>query len=157
MLSPADGTVSKILRVDHHVATGGPAVIVRIFLSILDVHINRSPCDGEVIAVRHVPGKYYDARREISAAENESNLITLSIGGDETIGVRQVSGAIARRIVCPLKAGDRLTQGQKFGMIKFGSTTELVMPRPDDVVVLVAEGDKVRAGLTLLARLKSKS
>ena len=157
MLSPADGIVSKILRVDHHVATGGPAVIVRIFLSVLNVHINRSPCDGEVIAVRHAPGKYYDARREISAAENESNLITLSIGNDETIGVRQVSGAIARRIVCPLQVGDRLTQGQKFGMIKFGSTTELVLPRPDDVVVLVAEGDEVRAGLTLLARLKPKS
>lgn len=157
MLSPADGTVSKVLRVDYHEATGGPAVIVRIFLSVLNVHINRSPCDGEVSALKHVPGKYYDARREISAAENESNLITLCIGGDETIGVRQVSGAIARRIVCPLQRGDRLSRGQKFGMIKFGSTTELILPRPDDVEVLVAEGDKVRAGLTRLARLKPKS
>ena len=189
MLSPADGAISKVFRVDHHEATGGPAQIVRIFLSVLNVHINRAPCDGEVVGIRHTPGKYHDARTEISAQENESNLITLRIshgvgeaegeshagpdalgrsgsgsgsggagGGDvETLGVRQVSGAVARRIVCPLKVGDRLVRGQKFGMIKFGSTTELILPRPDDVEVLVKEGDKVKAGLTVLARLKPPS
>jgi len=156
MLSPADGAVSKVFRVDHHEATGGPAQIVRIFLSVLNVHINRAPCDGEVIGLLHTPGTYYDARTERSAEENESNLITMWIEDGETIGVRQVSGAIARRIVCPLKVGDRLERGRKFGMIKFGSTTELILPRPDDVEVLVKEGDKVRAGITVLADLKPR-
>ena len=156
MLSPADGTISKVFRVESHEATGGPAQVVRIFLSVLNVHINRSPYDGEVTALKHTPGKYHDARSEISAEANESNLITLRIEGGETIGVRQVSGAIARRIVCPLNTGDRLTRGEKFGMIKFGSTTELIMPRPDDVEVLVEEGDTVKAGLTMLARLSPK-
>ncbi|MCZ6834873.1 MAG: phosphatidylserine decarboxylase [Planctomycetota bacterium] len=154
MLSPADGTISKVFKVDHHEATDGPAQVVRIFLSVLDVHINRSPFDGEVVSVKHTPGKYHDARTELSAKENESNLITFTIKGDELIGVRQVSGAIARRIVCPLQAGDTLKRGEKFGMIKFGSTTELILPRPEDVEVLVAEGDKVKGGVTVLARLR---
>lgn len=158
MLSPADGTISKVFRVEHHESTDGPALIVRIFLSVLDVHINRAPFEGEVIALKHTPGKYHDARSDISAKENESNVITLSIttkdgARQERIGVRQVSGAIARRIVCPLKVGDHLQRGEKFGMIKFGSTTELILPRPDDVEVLVAEGDTVKAGLTAMARL----
>lgn len=162
MLSPADGTVSKVFRVEHHESTDGPAMIVRIFLSVLNVHINRSPFEGDVLALKHTPGNYHDARTDISASENESNLITLRItteGGarQEMIGVRQVSGAIARRIVCPLKVGDHLQRGEKFGMIKFGSTTELILPRPDDVEVLVAEGDSVKAGLTAMARLKPGS
>jgi phosphatidylserine decarboxylase len=72
---------------------------------------------------------------------------------DERIGLRQVSGMLARTIVCPLRPGDRLQRGQKFGMIKFGSTTELILPRPDHVIVHVKKGDKVRGGLTLLATL----
>ncbi len=174
MLSPADGRISKIFRVDHHEATGGPAQVIRIFLSVLDVHVNRSPFDGEVVALNHKPGRYLDARSEKSAELNESNLITIRISHrrevratadadgqdarvtdiDETIGVRQVSGAIARRIVCPLKIGDRLTRGERFGMIKFGSTTELILPRPDDVTVHVNVGDTVRGGLTVLATLR---
>lgn len=157
MLSPADGTISKIFRLEHHEATGGPAVVVRIFLSVLNVHLNRSPYDGEIVAIVHTPGKYHDARTELSAKENESNLMTLKIESGETIGIRQVSGAIARRIVCPVKAGQKLIRGERYGMIKFGSTTELILPRPDDVEVLVAEGDKVKGGLTLLARLGEKS
>jgi phosphatidylserine decarboxylase len=157
MLSPADGKVSKVLTVEAHDATEGPAVVVRIFLSVLNVHLNRAPCGGTVAALKHTPGKYYDARSERSARENESNLMTLTVEGGETIGVRQVSGAIARRIVCPVAIGDALAQGQRYGMIKFGSTTELILPRPDDVEVMVKEGDVVRGGLTVLARLKPKN
>ena len=153
MLSPADGAVSCVETVDEHEATGGPATIVRIFLSVLNVHVNRAPCDAEVVALRYVPGKFLNAQTEESARVNESNLMTLRVDGGETIGVRQVSGMIARRIVCPLKPGDRLRQGQKFGMIKFGSTAELILPRPGDVTVHVQKGDKVRGGLTQLATL----
>jgi len=157
MLSPADGVVSAVEHVDDHSATNGPAVIVRIFLSLLNVHVNRAPFDGEVTDLVHTPGEFLNAQTEESARVNESNLITLRIdtggGLEEMIGVRQVSGMIARTIVCPLKVGDRLTRGQKFGMIKFGSTTELILPRPGDVEVHVRKGDKVKAGLTRLATI----
>lgn len=150
-LSPADGTISAIERLDAHEATGGsPAVVIRIFLSVLDVHVNRSPCVATVVRCHHRPGRYLDARTAESARVNESNLIILDRGG-ETIGVRQVSGAIARRIVCPLTPGRKLECGERFGMIKFGSTTELILPRPDEVAVQVRLGEKVRGGLTVLA------
>ena len=157
MLSPADGTVSAVFTVDSHEATGGaPASVIRIFLSVLNVHVNRSPFDGEVVALKPTPGKYLNAQTEESATVNESNLITMKIKGNETIGVRQVAGMIARTIVCPLTLRQRLTRGQKFGMIMFGSTTELILPRPQDVTVHVKKGDKVRGGLTLLATLKPR-
>ena len=97
-------------------------------------------------------GKFLDARTEESGRVNESNLLIFDTGTD-TIGVRQVSGKLARRIVCPLEPGDELIQGQRFGMIKYGSTTELILPRPEEVTVLVSKGDKVRAGITRLATL----
>lgn len=151
MISPADGAVRSVLRVDHHEATGGPAVVIRIFLSVLNVHINRSPCDGEVVDIVYKPGKFLDARKDVSAQVNESNLLVLRIDGGETVGVRQISGAIARRIVCATETGEHLKRGQRYGMIKFGSTTEVILPRPDDVQVRVKPGDKVKAGRDVLA------
>ena len=152
MLSPADGVISAIEFVDGHESTGTKSVIIRIFLSVLNVHINRAPCDCKVQGMIYKEGKFLDARMEESARVNESNLITLQVG-EETIGVRQVSGKLARRIVCPIDIGDLLHQGQRFGMIKYGSTTELILPRPDDVMVLVSKGDKVYGGVTRLATL----
>lgn len=152
-VSPADGTVSAVFVADSHPATGGgPALVVRIFLSVLNVHVNRSPAEGEVVAVTHTPGKFLDARTEESAKVNESNLIVLRLGSGTTIGVRQVSGAIARRIVCPLAVGARLARAERFGMITFGSTTELILPHPDRSKPLVAKGDTVTGGVTILAR-----
>ena len=153
MLSPADGTISAIERVDHHNAIGGEALIIRIFLSVLNVHINRAPCDCTLKEMIYTPGKFLDARTAESAQVNESNLLIFDNGG-EPLGVRQVSGKIARHIVCPLKTDDTLVQGQQFGMIKYGSTTELILPRPDDVEVRVKVGDKVKAGLTTFCILK---
>lgn len=160
MLSPADGVISAVIDVESHEAVGGrPAKVVRIFLSVLNVHVNRSPCDAVVVSITPRPGQYLNAQTEESASVNESNLIVLKTdaGGvkDEHIGVRQVSGMLARTIVCPLKPGDQLGRGQKFGMIKFGSTTELILPRPGDVTVHVSKGQKVRGGLTRLATLAS--
>lgn len=155
MVSPADGKVSAVIDVDSHPATGGPAKVVRIFLSVLDVHINRFPCDGVVVSATNVPGKYRDARSEESARVNESTTMVIRTASGETLGVRQVSGAIARRIVCPVKPGDRAKRGARYGMIKFGSTTELILPRPKDVDVHVAVGDRVTGGVTILATLKA--
>jgi phosphatidylserine decarboxylase len=158
MLSPADGVVSAVFDVESHeaVAGGGPAKIIRIFLSVLNVHVNRSPHDGEVVGLKHTPGKFLNAQTEESALVNESNLITLRMENGEIFGVRQVSGMLARAIVCPLKPGNRLKRGQKFGMIKFGSTTELILPRPDDVAVHVKKGDRVKGGVTVIATLKPR-
>jgi phosphatidylserine decarboxylase len=152
-VSPADGRVSAVLRVAHHEAIGGPALIVRIFLSVLDVHINRAAQDGVVAAVRHQPGRYLDARAAAGARVNENLLLTLRLDDGRAYGIRQISGAIARRIVCRAKVGDRLRRGDRYGMIQFGSTTELILPQPDGVACLVREGDRVRAGHTAVARL----
>ena len=156
MLAPGDGVVTAVLQVDEHEATGGPATIVRVFMSVLNVHVNRSPCAGQVVALRYTPGRFLNAQTEEAASVNENNLITLAIDGDETIGVRQIAGLIARRIVCQLENGDPLKRGEKFGMIKFGSTTELILPRPEAVTVHVKEGDRIRGGITVLATLAPK-
>ena len=153
MVSPADGKISAVFDAEHHPAVGGPAKVVRIFLSVLDVHLNRFPCDGVVEEVVHAPGKYLDARKEESARVNESMTTVLQTASGERVGIRQVSGAIARRIVCPLKVGQRARRGARYGMIKFGSTTELILPRPKDVQVHVRVGDKVVGGVTILATL----
>ncbi|MEC9233660.1 MAG: phosphatidylserine decarboxylase, partial [Planctomycetota bacterium] len=102
-------------------------------------------------------GKYLDARTEESAKVNESNLVLLSMESGEPFGVRQVSGAIARRIVCPISSGDTLDRAQRFGMIKFGSTTELILPDrgAEGPQVRVAVGDRVRGGVTILASVEA--
>lgn len=154
MISPADGRVSAVLQVPEHEATNGePALVVRIFLSVLNVHVNRSPCDGTVRSITHRPGRYLDARSEESAKVNESNLIVLERPNGDPVGVRQVSGAIARRIVCPLNTGDELKRGHRFGMIKFGSTTELIVPDRAGNKTLVAVGDRVCGGVDILVEL----
>ena len=154
LISPADGRISAVEQVDTHEATDGkPAVIVRIFLSVLDVHLNRAPCDATIRWIRHTPGKYLDARSEESAKVNESNLLALQTTDGRTIGVRQVSGAIARRIVCPVGEGDELRRAARFGMIKFGSTTELVVPHADGTEIHVGVGDRVTGGVTVLVTL----
>lgn len=175
LVSPADGRVSAVLRLDHHDAVGGPALLVRIFLSVLDVHLNRAPCDGTVERIDHKPGRHLDARTEESAKVNESLLMVLRLEDGRSIGVRQVSGAIARRIVCAASPGERLVRGQRYGMIKFGSTTELIVPAPGEGGArtgggpgvangaggggvgaprcLVSVGDRVIGGVTILARL----
>ena len=154
LISPADGRISAIERVDAHEALdGAPAVVVRIFLSVLDVHLNRAPATATVRWTRHRPGRYLDARSEESARVNESNLIALETGDGTPIGIRQVSGAIARRIVCPIDEGDVLHRGDRFGMIKFGSTTELVVPDVEGTSVRVAVGARVTGGVTVLVRL----
>lgn len=154
MLSPADGVISAIEHVDSHEATNGqPAIILRIFLSVLDVHVNRAPCDCTVLGTVYRKGKFLNAQTAESAQVNESNVILLEFPDGEAFGMRQVSGMIARCIVCPLKQGDRLQQGHKWGMIKFGSTTELILPRPEHVDALVEVGDRVTGGRTVMARL----
>lgn len=154
LCSPADGTVTEISQLDHHEALGGPAVRIGIFLSLFNVHINRSPCAGRVRSLHYHAGEFLDARHPESGRRNESN--TIWIDPDPPIPgpveVRQVAGLVARRIICHAKANDQLQIGQKFGLIKFGSRTELIVPLLSGTQVTVEVGDKVRAGLTKLVR-----
>lgn len=158
MLSPADGVISAIEHVDAHEATDGePAIVLRIFLSVLNVHINRAPCDCEVVGTIYRKGRFLNAQTAESAKVNESNVILLSFPDGERFGMRQVSGMIARCIVCPLTKGDTLIRGRRWGMIKFGSTTELILPRPSEVDVRIKEGDRVKGGRTLMAVLAPRT
>ena len=150
-LSPADGVVSAVEHHTDHAAVGGPAVVIRIFLSVLDVHVNRMPWDGQVTSRSHRPGQYLDARDPRGAHLNESLLLCLRSPGGVPFGIRQVSGAIARRIVCTPRPGDQVRRGDRMGLIKFGSTTELIVPQGVGGV-LVRVGHRVHGGVTPLLR-----
>ena len=157
LLSPADGVVRDVEIVQEEEFIGGPAVRIGIFLSIFNAHINRAPCDVRVHAIRYRPGKFLNAMNRRAGKVNESNDLHLvrAVEPQDRLIVRQISGAIARRIVCGVDAGARLAAGQRFGMIKFGSRTELYASARDDLKCLVATGDKVKAGLTVLMRYES--
>jgi phosphatidylserine decarboxylase len=153
-VSPADGLVSAVVEVPDHVATGGPATIIRIYLSVFDVHVNRMPCACEVLSTVHTPGKYLDVRIEESAQVNESMVSCLRTAGGLLLGVKQISGKVARHIVCPIERGQRFARGERYGMIKFGSTTELVVPTAEVEAVRVSKGNRVKGGVTVLARMR---
>jgi phosphatidylserine decarboxylase len=156
LVSPADGTVAEIAHVEHDDYIQGPAVRIGIFLSIFNVHINRAPARAQVIKLAYHPGLFLNALKAESAQRNEN----LWIGLEEEdppyrpLVVRQISGLIARRIVCALRPGDVVERGEKFGMIKLGSRTELIVPA-EDLAVEVSVGQKVLAGSTVVARYGS--
>ena len=157
MCAPADGTVTEVVRLPEHDLLAGPVIRIGIFLSIFNVHINRAPCAGVVRDVRYTPGKFLDARHPDSGPLNEANalIIDRSTPGAGACAVRQVAGLIARRIICHARAGTRLERGERFGLIKFGSRTELIVPDRGDVDICVQPGDKVRAGLTVMLRARA--
>lgn len=153
VLAPADGKVVEISEIDHDEFIGGPAVQIGIFLSIFNVHINRMPIAARTIGLGYRPGKCLNALRPESARENERLEIRMegTNAPHRRMVVRQITGAIARRIACDLKPGDELDAGGKFGMIKLGSRTEIVMPKEDGLTIRVQVRDKVKAGATVFA------
>lgn len=159
MVSPADGVVSDVQRVDNDPLLGGPCVRVGIFLSVFNVHVNRAPCDGKVTNVIYKKGKFINAMSHNAAStDNESNTIVLSeTGTDRPVAVvKQIVGLIARRIICTSDIGAVVKRGDRIGMIKFGSRTELYIPlwlTPD---VQVKVGQKVQGGLDIIAKLTPK-
>jgi phosphatidylserine decarboxylase len=154
VLAPADGKVVEIREIDFDEYIAGPAVQIGIFLSLFNVHINRSPRPARVIGLSYRRGKFLNAGRPEASTENEQLAVRLEeTGGSERpLIVRQITGLIARRIVCWLKPGDTLFSGQVFGMIKLGSRTELVLPREDGLELLVELGQMVQAGTSVVAR-----
>jgi phosphatidylserine decarboxylase len=157
MVSPADGRVTDVREVAHVEALGGPAVRVGIFLSVFNVHVNRSPCAGRVAAVTYKEGRFLSALRHDEASQhNEANSIVLhDAAGQPVAMVVQIAGLIARRIVCTAKPGDALQRGQRIGMIKFGSRTELYIPKRLGPVVQVKIGQPVRGAQDVLATLSA--
>lgn len=154
LLAPADGTVRDIETVDETNFIGGPALRIGIFLSVFNVHINRCPCDAKVEKITYRRGKFLNAMNPLAGKVNESNDVAMvrTKRPNDRLLVRQVSGAIARRIVCAARVGQPLTAGEPFGMIKFGSRTELYVPAGEYIECLVRIGDKVEAGITPMAR-----
>jgi phosphatidylserine decarboxylase len=150
IVAAADGTVTDIIELDENEILKAKMRRVGIFLSIFDVHTNRAPIDGRIIYRQHREGLYVDARRPDCSEKNES--MTWVIQNPRvTIVVRQLTGAIARRIVAWAKIGDELKKGDRFGMIRFGSRTELYLPL--NAELLVKAGDHVLGGSTVIARL----
>jgi len=157
-VSPADGKISNITRVDHEEFIGGPAVKIGIFLSIFNVHINRASATGRVLEIRYHPGEFLNALNPESETRNEN--IWIGIQNEfkqRRFIIRAIGGAIARRIVRPLKAGDIIARGEKIGMIKLGSRTELVVPDTDDLEINVKVGQKIRAGSSVLVKYRNDS
>lgn len=152
-VSPADGLVSDITQIDHDPLLGGPAVRVGIFLSVFNVHVNRSPCDGKVLKTIYKEGKFINALKHNEASsDNESNTIVI---GDETgrptAVVKQIVGLIARRIISTTPEGTIVQRGQRIGMIKFGSRTELVIPTWLSPEIRVKVGQKVCGAADIIA------
>ncbi|MBN2307462.1 MAG: phosphatidylserine decarboxylase [Candidatus Hydrogenedentes bacterium] len=148
-VAPADGAVVGLEDLEDTPHYDGPCRRLSIFLSVLDVHINRAPVEGEVVDVSYRPGKFKNAMKAETSECNESNAVRMATGHGP-VTVRQISGAVARRIVCRCGVGARLEKGQKFGMIKLGSRTELYLPPGTEFCVNLK--DKVRAGSTVVAR-----
>ena len=144
VVSPADGRI-------HEIEPAAGRRRISIFLSVTDVHVNRAPVAGKVTDVTYKPGRFVPAYRAEASRENESNRLTLD-APDAVIDVTQIAGILARRIVCRARPGDVLARGQRYGLIRFGSRTDLFLPADADVVAQV--GDKVRGGETILAYLK---
>lgn len=155
LVSPADGTVTHVEEVDDADFPGGRAFRISIFLSIFNVHVNRIPRTGKVTDVRYIPGCFLDARHADCAVRNEQLWIDLEDAATQRpMRVKQISGAIARRIVCWLKPGQDVRAGERLGMIKFGSRTDVLIPVGNPMEVLVKVGDKVQGGATILLRYR---
>src|SRR5215467_611783 len=153
IVAPADGTVMDIIELEETEVLKGKTRRVGIFLSIFDVHTNRAPIDGRVVYRQRRLGLFLDARRADCSEKNES--MTWAFENPRvTIVARQITGAIARRIVAWANLGDELKKGDRFGMIRFGSRTELYLPL--SATVLVKEGDHVAGGSTPIATLPNE-
>jgi phosphatidylserine decarboxylase len=157
LVSPADGTVTHVEEVNEADFADGRALRISIFLSVFSVHVNRNPRTARVVRLRYFPGAFLDARAGDCAVRNEQFWVDYEDCATGTpIRVKQIAGAIARRIVCWLRPGEAVQTGARFGMIKFGSRTDLLVPVSAGADVQVKVGDPVRGGSTVLLRVPTK-
>jgi phosphatidylserine decarboxylase len=147
IVSPADGVVTEAEWIE---TAGGSRLRISIFLNVFDVHVNRAPAAGTVKVVEYRQGGFLNAMKPESGIMNEQTLVVID-AGDYEISYKQIAGLLARRIVCAVKVGDRLERGQRVGMIKFGSRTDVLMPA--DAELRVKTGTRVKGGSSILAVL----
>ena len=150
LVAPADGTVIVVDRVPQ-TPLGCEALKISIFMSVFNVHVNRVPFSGRVVAASHTPGKFFDARDERASCENERNTLVLETARGVRLAFVQIAGLIARRIISYPKVGDELERGKRYGLIRFGSRVDVYLP--PETQALVKLGDKTVSGETVLARL----
>jgi len=156
VLSPADGVVSSIGPASPPPEMGlgeGALTRISVFMNVFNVHVNRSPADGEVAALAYRPGRFFNASLDKASEFNERQAMRISTSAGPALGVVQIAGLIARRIRCDAKVGDNLRAGQRFGLIRFGSRVDVYLPA--GVGALVAVGQTMVAGETVLADLAS--
>ena|SRR3990172_4882281 len=150
VVSPADGKVIVVKEVEEQEFIKGPATQISIFMSPLDIHVNRIPVTGVVSHFRYVKGEYFAAFEDKASERNEQTIIGLENHKGKVL-LKQIAGFVARRIVCDLKTGNTVSIGERFGMVKFGSRVDVFVP--DKAVAKVAVGDRAVAGETILAEL----
>jgi len=154
IVSPADGKIIVIRKVNENVYLKSPATQVSIFMSVFDVHVNRIPMSGTVGYFKYYPGKFLPAYREKASTDNEQTVI--GIENDRTkILFKQIAGIIARRVVCHIREGFHVQRGERFGMIKFGSRADIFLP--ENVEVNVTLNQKVKGGETIIGKIKSEN
>jgi phosphatidylserine decarboxylase len=149
VVAPADGRVTRVSPLDP--ADPQSPTVVSIFLSVFDVHVNRAPIAGEVTEVTYTKGRFVIATRDEASLVNEQNSLTIR-GPRVTVVCKQIAGVLARRIVCWKRPGDRLALGERFGLIKFSSRTDLILPAEIEVTTQV--GERVRGGISVVGRLR---
>jgi len=152
VVSPADGTVQDVVELENDDFIKGPCTKIIIFLSVFNVHVNRSPIAGEIKCQKYVCGRFRPAYKDEVGFENERHMLGIENEQGMRVTVTQIAGILARRIVSWVTLDDNMAKGQVYGLIKFGSCTELVVPK--NVEVLVKKGDKVRGGESVLGRIK---
>ena len=155
ILSPADGTVVQIKDVADGEVWPGLTKQVSIFMSVFDVHVNRAPITGRIVAYRYNPGKKIAAFAEKSSSENEQNLVVIDDGRGGRIAFKQIAGLLARRIVFDKKEGDEVVRGERVGMIKFGSRVDVFFP--STAAIKVDMRDKVKVGLTIIGEIEERA
>ncbi|MFH0924322.1 MAG: phosphatidylserine decarboxylase family protein [bacterium] len=153
-VSPADGKIIQIKKVQEDRDLPQKSLLVSIFMSVFNVHVNRAPCNGVIKDIIYNPGQFLPAFQDKASLLNEQNSVKIS-SGNQTLLVRQIAGLIARRIVCKVKTGDVIVKGERFGLIRFGSRVDIFLPIETKLNVSI--GDKVKGGETVLGELKNKS
>ena len=150
IVSPADGKVIKIERIDTTPYFEGACTRISVFMSIFNVHVNRAPHEGTIRQVNYFPGKFFSANLDKASADNEHNALLLESPSGKCIGCVQIAGLIARRIICAVQAGDGVKRGQRFGIICFGSRLDVYLPLETEIQVNM--GDRVQAGSSILGK-----
>jgi phosphatidylserine decarboxylase len=153
VVSPADGKVIKIEKVQGSRFYDGPSLKISIFMSIFNVHVNRIPYEGTVTKISYYPGKFFSANLDKASKDNEHNAIYLEAEEGRKICFVQIAGLVARRIICNIQENDRVHRGRRFGMICFGSRLDVYLPPASKIKVEL--GDRVLAGASVLGELPS--